>query len=552
MSELFDTLRLDKAEFSRMRAMSALADDDLRTLLSGFSMLPDRPVGCPNSSPVKGFFSSPVKEQSAAAFLGSRYYQSLYLLTTPLTYFPKTTLTRLKVLCQGDLELETTLYLVLLTMEGFDRRHTGRLGLLEGPVASHRDHIESETVNREKLLERYAGILGVSEPPVGDTANEPTKEDKVYSLVLRLKVREAQLQILVLFEMFLLKNVDITVVKHQAAKKHQKIPVKSLVRSKSRMKRRLVPTLVNPESLEGPTDGFQALLSDGKIDYTDLLLRLDTFIDRLAVWDALLAQGPKSEDSAVGFVAYVINPYFGKKSLQLVNYMLDKIKGPSFKQRKKRPVLEEPVNLEPRMTRSASPLPLPVQLPLPLPSLEGEERSFRRVPAPPHLTTLTRSKSNLERPLLLKRASSTSFTSKNLEKRQVDLSMPLLNPEALEKKPQGVKQAKSGFMNESGGIFTKAASGTSLATQSFSQVEATPSSNRIRHVNLEEKVVFATPQVKTLRTQIDSAERTESEVIQSSPMHFAIDSSPLGKASRPEEGVSLGSRVKRRLFAPQN
>lgn len=363
--------------------------------VEGFSMRP--PSKMPHDE-------SPRSSGEPATFLFSRYYKTLYSLHTPLNYFPKTTLTRVRNLCDNNNEqIRDVLLQAYISVGELDARHEGKYGLLR-PGESFGDKGQYEEECRRDFMASHDVLLGVVRLSENfqQSDNSPVKsfEAKLSGIVMDLKMREAQLQMLLILELLTAMDVSEDEFIHGNLKRHQKhIKVlqrkakRSLVR-RHNTKRTVIPTFVGL-AVEEPA---AAVPREGELDDFALYNTLNTLIDRLEIWDTVRGRTGEN-DGTLGFLGYVVVPYFNKKLPQVVKYIIDKLKAPRARKEKKKD--------RPERKKHKS------------------ERFPKQMLAPDKMPLLQRASTDADdlKPAFTLRRSKSSLSSKNLQRRQVDMSV---------------------------------------------------------------------------------------------------------------------------------
>lgn len=377
---------------------SRYSEREVSKLLSGFTLRADG--GLTIASPAR-----------STHFL-SRYYELLYSPATPLSYLVKSALARVKASVESP---GAALHQMLLPMSEFDRRHTLPQGLLAQEVSSE------EAAWRQRL--------------VGQT---PTSDHE--GLATQLKLREARMQVVLLFEVMALEGASVPAVPAAPPPPRRTLLVR---RKKSK---RLVPTLVG-----GLVDDVVAVAPTG-----GLFQRLDAWIDRLVVWDALQGHGSKSQDGAIGLVAYTLNPHYGKSHPHLVEYVVKRLKGPKWS------------GSAPRVKRT---------------------KKARRLLVLQHPPLLLRSTLALEDliavPLLSRSNSALGLVLlSHLHKRQVDFNAPVERISVVERVERAMTSSSGSAVpgllaTSSERMFTKDSVVLTTATSLSVQVDATPSKKRV-------------------------------------------------------------------------
>lgn len=350
------------------------------------------------------FVPSPQTDKSARNFVVSRYYSTLYSLTTPLSYFAKNTLGRLHSMCRNDpSELRAALAAVFLSPEQLGERQRRKLGL---PCLASGTPVQPPVLTAER--DNQAQFAAAHAHEFADDAQRER-------LVLDLKVREAQLQILVVLECVLCTHEDETeFLQRNARRQEQRVsarPGRPLVRKRRR--NRIVPTLLG----HGVPDP-DPVSADADVDLTLYTLLL-SLIDQLGIWAVLLGKPTAAADGpAQDFLEHVLVPYYHKRMPATVSFVVKTFRSlqPSFKSKPPRAGsgvgsrVSDASSGPKRVSKFAKTAPLPRITP------------FLKRAASSIATT------DLQPPIPLKRSKS-SFGTKNMQKRQVDMLASRLDPE---------------------------------------------------------------------------------------------------------------------------
>ncbi|ODQ59749.1 hypothetical protein WICANDRAFT_78386 [Wickerhamomyces anomalus NRRL Y-366-8] len=465
-----------------------------------------------------------------------RYFENLYLLTTPLTFFTKSTFTRLKTLCEGDNnEYESILKQFVIDHETFDNRHVmSNNGLLNSTLL-----YEKENIYRKKFIQKSLNLIDFD-----IHSSTSVETNKSLSNVLNnFKIRELHLQILLLIEL-------IYVTDHDNVKHFKKLSKKPHLTKKSLVGRRKLTPTING----GAVPLEEQSVNKQVLNYNQIL---DIYIDKLCIWDVLMGTS-STDNSTPKFMSYIIVPYFNKKCPNSVKHMLKKIKGPSFKtssssSSKTNEKSSKSSSSSASLKRSASISSSNAEIKRP--SLSRSSSNIKLEDIQELKTSLSRSNSDLQS---LKRTS--SFTANNLSKRQIDMSLP---PIPSEPESQPLKRNSSIFTRVgkklTQSITNNPTSSKSLSAppiETFSQVDATPVKS-VKYINPlldqtprdgENKVVTSsspieyakTPQIMKTPAVIRSSVKKPGE-----PVDF-------NNAEEVEQmlGSPMGKGVRRRLFAP--
>lgn len=492
-------------------------------------------------------------------FLYSRYYSILYSLTTPLNYFPKTTISRFKILCENDkAKIKSNLLQIHLSIEELDSRHDGRFGVLK---TIHDGECQDSPVNikekyeiknqREFLSKHHDLILKVKNPEENQNDTSKKKngnerhDNKLYendlAFVLEIKIREAQLQILVLLEVLDCwkisesEFIDINLKRQEDNETKKKKRKKSLVRKKSTSKK-IVPTFLGMGvNLQSPDRASQSLPKE--LDEFVLFENLNTLIDRMGLWDTLLDRAPGDKDnSSFGFLAYVIIPYFKQKLPLTVKYLIDRVKGLSLKLNTKPSknstdiLLEQSKSLSAseknntqmgRSSRFAKTFIDPKQVPLLKKTTSSTSSSAKKQDLLPAFA-LKRSKSNL--------------SSKNLQKRQIDMSS---NLKSFTEIPNGNNNDKD-LKNKSTSEKHNTGSKNSIIFGNAKRIKSQPSNLIVGNLENSISQVEATPSKKKpdISIQGKSSHLTTPSQSNRHNRRTTISRTPVNQYIRPTLGAS--------------
>lgn len=475
-----------------------------------FSMKPPLVPALVQLSPVAAsrYTISPQNEKNPLDFIRSRYFNTLYSLTTPLSYFPKTALSRFKNMCTNDaVQMKECLEKVYLSPENLDQRRLAKYGLsieLTGPPALKLSHFEAE--NQAMLVSKHHP--------------ETTKPELLETLVLELKIREAQLQILLLLEILICSQIDEKSFLDSNAKSQEKTMAKkkkpALIRRK---KNKVIPTFLGigvPEANE-QLASTETRPENDHLSPFGLFSSLTTLVDQIGLWDSLLDRGKMDKDQNThGFLAFVIVPYFSKSLPLVVQYIIKLFKG-------LRPHILKPKLPKAERKKSKSLFPTPG-------SESHTPEHFPETDGVPHILEFTRSLSaldllnsqehpNKERKLkfsktllksenipFLNRASTTvdlndlqpafslkrsksNLGTKNLKRRQVDMSITRNEPTEADLKKQSLFLFADARKTKINASFTQ----QNPAPTSVCQVEATPAKPKPNTTSIDAPQVFATP-----------------------------------------------------------
>lgn len=334
----------DPEEYISSWKLTKLGDSQVERLVAEFSMKP--PEIRLHTSDIRQELASPQSQNDPLRFLFSRYYDTLYSLNTPLSYFPKTALTRFKNLCSNDDDkIKEILQKLYIPMPELDKRHDGKYGIIKLIEDSQAVLSVHESERQKEFLQKHGSVLEslLKESKTEKDASKDEKEkkshlDKFSRMVIELKVREAQLQVLITLELLMLLGIpearfleDCQKKQEKELEKQRKQNMRSLVRRK-KAKRKIIPTFL------GIGLGVSDIPQDVKtnevtsVDGYTLFKSLNSLSDRMSIWDTLLGKTlSEKDDSSFGFLAYVLVPFCNRKLPLTVKYIIDKFKSLSPK-----------------------------------------------------------------------------------------------------------------------------------------------------------------------------------------------------------------------------
>ncbi|QID84978.1 DNA replication regulator sld3 [Saccharomyces pastorianus] len=280
---------------------------------------------------MKGQSKVNVDHSDPKEYIENKYYEALFSIHVPLAYFVKSNLVRVKNTCRtkygsGSYKIayQAILQKFLLSIVQFNDRHDNRL-LLEpfgSPIADEK---------RNGCLTKFVIQSGNNN---GST---------VADLCVIFKSREIKLQILLLLEIIGLNNLDCN-FKDFEKKYKSKLKKRSLNLTKQRLIRRRPKKAIKQQNKD-----IEKIATP--LDYCE---QLDLYLDRACILDILLSSETPNPDaieitngtiqehknnilnknkeaSLVGFINYVLIPYFTKKVPHAVDFIIQKLKGPSMR-----------------------------------------------------------------------------------------------------------------------------------------------------------------------------------------------------------------------------
>lgn len=258
-----------------------------------------------------------------STFLERAYFETLYLSKTPLVYFVKSTLSRVRSMCKGCSGGDKQAYLHkvidilhqwVLSIMQLDSKYDG--DKLESVVRGNLEILSDLSETESSFLESWKARL------------ENTNDSALRAEIAELKIRETQLQVVILLEILSMK-VRSGIVDE---KKEEQTKPKTENKKPSLVRRR--------KKSAAPQQSVQSE-ADIKMNPEDLL---DILFDRLCIWQAL-TDVPTTKSTAEHvpdrlqmFCQEVIMPYFSFRLPEKSRIMVKKAQGRSTTKRsKKRP-----------------------------------------------------------------------------------------------------------------------------------------------------------------------------------------------------------------------
>ncbi|PVH17799.1 uncharacterized protein CXQ87_000697 [Candidozyma duobushaemuli] len=510
-----------------------LPNDNVNTgqTLSNFSMRPPPAYLSPMSDRNAVITQlSPQSETDPINFLKSRYFSILYSLSTPLTYFPKSTLTRLRVMCDGKKELmEQSLAAVYLSPESLNERHRLRYGLdvLIGKDSETMEINKYEAENQKLLLQKHFTFS------MSDEARN--------RVIFDLKRREAQLQILLVMQLLLTWEVDEASFLASNAKlqekMNRKVTKKSLVRRKSKTKK-ITPTLLGVGIHEKTEDPDQ---KKNHITHFGLYASLVALVDQMSIWDVLTGKlKNKKDESIYGFLAYVFVPFFNTKLPKIVKFVIEKVREsrPTFKSSKLKTSTSKSVS----GSEAGSPPSTDEVAPKETKKASRFNKKLLTEKQKPFLRRSKTSASEKDEPAFSLKRSKSNLGSKNLKRRQVDMSLNKPDDQDVAEKATSfifgdARKVKNHSVSM--GMLSKNES-NEIPDEPIKLIQATPSTKRISNIILETPqnseakrkdfvVPDSTKRVSLVQQKLSllAAPSLPDVKIVSSPIHTSSEKSPV-------------------------
>ncbi|KAI5952690.1 hypothetical protein KGF54_003557 [Candida jiufengensis] len=367
--------------------------------------------------------------QDPLHFLQNRYYQSLYSLNEPLVYFPKTSISRFRNICVNEDRIIEILSSMIMTIESFDLRY-------EVNFLANSNTSEIELTHKLHFMDKN-GIRVVDDKIEGITT------DQLQKILLELKTREAQLQIILIFELLLTKNINEEEFLSKNLKKQNSIQKKSQESQKINLVRSKKKKTVKPIVMEVLSNEFFTYIYMNKI------------IDRLNLWEVLISN--KNKDSK-NILPHVLILYYHKSLPHLTKYVIENLKNINMKlttsSKKSKADLhkvEKKID-RPKLTKN-----------------NDNDQLIKDI----SISSIKRSKSNLGQ-------------SKDLDKRQINLDLKSPKTKSIIEEPSQLIFSKAKKSKSIPNLSSSSTTSTNLAQfQSFSQIQATPAKQRTIDLALE-------------------------------------------------------------------
>lgn len=424
---------------------------------------------------------SPQNEQNPKDFIVSRYYNTLYSLTTPLSYFPKTAFNRLRNLCkENQEELVDALHGSLLSTENLSKRQAERFGLpsLVGGEESVIHLLKFERENQQHFVSRHYDDL--------------SNDEKLEKLVMDLKIREAQLQVLVIMEVLLCSKINesnfLDGNAKQQEKENQTKAKRSLVRKRNKQK--IIPTLLG-QGIDDSIPSQTATPQNISITEYSLYKSLLSLIDQLGIWGVFQAKSSsRNDEHTYGFLAYVLVPYYNKALPQIVQFIIKSFKNFQIN-------LKVPKKSASRQSSTSA----NGNEEGPIEANNKRKLKFSKTHlSPSKLPFLKKSSSTMDasdlKPAFLLKRSKSSLGTKNMQKRQVDM---LGKTEKSEEQMEEEVKSQTLFLFCDARKIKSVSMATSSTRELLPQVEATPTKPtlaeraKLNPVNSNVPQVFETP-----------------------------------------------------------
>ncbi|KAH3681126.1 hypothetical protein WICPIJ_007901 [Wickerhamomyces pijperi] len=292
--------------------------------------------------------NSPEKEhQTPFEYFGDKYYENLYELNIPLTYFVKSSFTRLFNMCGKDrLKYSGVLKRFVITEEAYLQRHDlQRNGVMNQSLTK----TTSELKYQGKFIERHFNLLDL---------HEKFTNPAMIDILRFFEVKELQLQILVVMEIIFVEKLDrLELFDERARREKQSKQKKKKSIKLGKMKnfqKVLIPSLATSKSNIQDSNSSSLRMSSPPIFETiDYNLHLEELLEKSLYAGQILGRRPvgfndltdgtassgatasNSDDNSSStnpikldkFINRIAVPFFDKKCPNTLRFIISKIKG---------------------------------------------------------------------------------------------------------------------------------------------------------------------------------------------------------------------------------
>lgn len=320
---------------------SSYTDDNSSSLAASFSMKPPR-INL-NTRDTKQLEDS-LKTVDPEEYLANNYFSILYQERTPLPFFPKSTLPRIHILAHSNTKLvkESIMKFLITSVDLFDRRHS--FVQMIGDDRFGMEQFKNKWMNLSNLLAPSELKFRQKFFDTICSASTSFNREKISSLLTKLKIKEAKLQVLLLLEILHTFNSDGMPDTSRNLSGEGKTFVtegrsKPGKRNGSNLvghKKRLLPTFIGtvvPVNTHFSTDlrlKNHVKKNESPLDSTKAELLIRNWFDRLCVWEAVLGISERSEDSSFSFLKTAVIPFYAKKHHKLLKELVTRSRGLKF------------------------------------------------------------------------------------------------------------------------------------------------------------------------------------------------------------------------------
>ncbi|CCF55886.1 hypothetical protein KAFR_0A04510 [Kazachstania africana CBS 2517] len=495
-------------------------------------------------------------------YFEQKYYDALFSIKLPLAYFVKSNLVRFKNICMAvsgeeyNLQYQSILSQFLLHVQDFDKRYE-KTSVINETYLLPSFALQS----RDKLLSEY-----------NQSKNTPTFDALMNDLMLIVKAREIKLQLILLLEIIHQNTLDKKFknfeLNYESKLKRRAVNVTRRTRAKK-----------NSYNISSTANAFGS--GSASVDYCE---QLDIYLDKLSILEILLETenslsnenseelnpiqeykknilNKNKEASSVGFVSYILIPYYTKKVPYAVTFILRKLKGPSLKAKK--PISNKSVNNDGtdttwseskhfQQTNNNDLASTAISTTSNLYSVSSRPTLNRHLTSGSLVPSLLNARTNSNLSELLEADSQSLRHPSSLSRTTSDLTMNNLQKRQLSVSDFASADKKEGMSLKGGKVSTLSQSSRKVAaiptnnthsfrrvgklksTKSFTKSYQFESQNQIDETDVIQ--VTATPLSKPSRNNIHG--RQYSENLVESPMNSIISSGGSNKAHLPDHFVS--------------
>ncbi|CCH57950.1 hypothetical protein TBLA_0A01510 [Henningerozyma blattae CBS 6284] len=294
------------------------------------------PPDCPVSTN-----SQVQKYKDPSSYFKSKYYETLFWTNIQLAYFVKSNMIRFKNMCLSTAKDSTIINSILneqcLNKPNFDDRP-------DNIITSW----EKNEFSKEPLT------IALSKLQISKNSDE-LSQARINDFITIIKAREIKLQIILLLELIDISKIDKNFEDFDKRyKKNLKKRSINITRKDTRFlgRRQKIKSKKKVHNLSLPVKGS----TNDKNLSLDYCEQLDLYLDKLSILDVILSiftsqidkediqdklienkynlMNHNKETSSIGYIKYVIIPYYGKKLPNAVKFIIKKIKGVNLMQKR--------------------------------------------------------------------------------------------------------------------------------------------------------------------------------------------------------------------------
>lgn len=298
------------------------------------------------------FTNSPekvLKSIDPIEFLTDKYFFLLYNNSAILEYFIKSSIPRMYLLSRDNTKLvkDSLSKLIIESLLKFDQRH--EFGVQYDNIFKY-DTFKNYWLSDEFLLDkmelnyRIDTLNNLNMPQnIGDSDLE-----KLNEFLDKFKLKDIKLQLILNLELLKLLKIEnnenennekkISKEKNEMKKeKRTSLVSKRYSTPLVGKKKRLIPTLLGtiiPNTVDFDVDfrlNDNLQKNEKTLSQSTVESLINILFDKLCVYDAIMGLDYKDINSSWGFLSNCIIPFFEKDHKQLINTLVTKSRGPSFK-----------------------------------------------------------------------------------------------------------------------------------------------------------------------------------------------------------------------------